>query len=239
MLRFIRTSALALVALLLVAGPALAYSVSPLRTVLRPTGPGATDRVTISNTEAAPITLTVTAYEVTIAEDGAMTTAPTQDLVVFPPQAIVQPGAEQALQLRYVGPADKAPTLYDVFIEQLPIQAVGGDQAAIKVALDFHLGVVMEPEQARPGLTAGAPRRADDGTRWLFEVTNAGDGFARLNRGTWTGRVAGEAVPLSAEDLVIEGTSYIAPGTTRTVAIAADRVAPDAALSSVGFEPDA
>ncbi|WP_279350876.1 fimbrial biogenesis chaperone [Erythrobacter litoralis] len=210
-------AAAALCAVVAVPAALSAYSVSPLRIQIEPTGGEATGRLTINNTDAKPATLSMTAFKVLIDENGSVTREETNDLLVFPPQAILKPGAKQAVQIRFRGdPATKS-ALYNVLISQVPVVANDSEEAQLKVGVRFFTAVVVEPNDAAGQLEMTGSEPVAGTTKHRLTFVNRGNGIARLADGVLQADAGGSAVEVSDKALMQSDTSYVMPGATRYV----------------------
>lgn len=182
--RLLASAVAALLLLLTAVGSALAYRVQPLIVTLRPSGPEASTKVSIQNTEAGPITLELTPLRVTVDENGeAVRTDELSDIMVFPPQAIIPPGREQVVQLRYVGePEIDTARVYAIRVSQLPVdmgqgEATGGARTEIKVGVDFLVHALVQTEEMDTAVDVAATRTLGDGSI-EFDLENDGDAVA-------------------------------------------------------------
>ena len=72
------------------------------------------------------------------------------DLLVFPPQAMIQPGQTQTFRVQYVGDPDLAQSKhYYVTVAQLPVKLPEG-QSAIQILYNFQVLVSVAPLGAKP-----------------------------------------------------------------------------------------
>lgn len=166
--------------------PAGAYQVRPMTASIQPSGPKAMHRLVVRNDEAAPITVEFQTFAVDADQDGKRILKPEdQDLAVFPPQAVIRPGAEQMVQIRYVGdPAIQQARIYGVRVAQLPVDFkpagdVGGAKAALKIAFNFMTYIYVTPKDAKPSLKVSELKRDAKGDL-TFVVENGGPGVAVL-----------------------------------------------------------
>ena len=153
--------------------PSVAHEVQPMITTVTPSGSGANFRLMIRNTDAMPITLEVSPYRVAVDDAGVATrTAEDADVILFPPQTIVQPGAEQAIQVRYVGePGVTEGRLYAIVVSQLPVDFTkvnnsDTSQTQVKIGFDFVSHMVVQPASARAALTISPVTRQANGDLW-------------------------------------------------------------------------
>lgn len=173
---------LALGALFLVAAPLLAINVQPVIIDMLSSGRRASSVVTLQNTFSETVPIEVIARPVRVI-DGQLQEIEDEEaenILVFPAQATVAPGASQAFRIQWVG--DPRPTSsehYYVTVAQLPV-ALAPDQNAIQVLHRFRVLVNVAAPDARPalnvartevqGLEGGRPRP-------VVTVTNSGDGY--------------------------------------------------------------
>lgn len=197
-------------------------------TTVTPSGSGANFRLMIRNTDAMPITLEINPFRVTVDETGrAIRTPEEADVILFPPQTIVEPGAEQAIQVRYVGEPDVTEgRLYAIVVSQLPVdftKVVNSDtsETQVKIGFDFVSHMVVQPTAARATLSISPVTRQANGDL-TFEVSNTGSGVALLRNAEW------KLTPASGQGLVIEPDNVgfgafgaILPGGRRSVTITA------------------
>lgn len=208
----------ALVAALLIAlDPASAFRVSPLRMQLAPSGPAATDTLQIENTLATPLTVELTVYERAFDPDGReLRRSADDDFSLFPPQAVVEPGAIQAVRIQFVGePKLREARNYVVLVTQLPVDLGATQEPGVKFVLEFGASVTVSPPNARADLMVTQIAAEEDGAL-LVTVENRGDGLARLGDAAWSLRTRNgnrHRVPKEAlreqlpSDLLLPGAS--------------------------------
>ena len=152
-----RIGTIVLTALLLAAGVcggAQAMSVTPVLVDLKPAGSDASGQIRVINTGNGdlPVSLTVTVG--TLGPNGELTTADegADDLMVFPPQAIIKPGATQIFRLQWIGdPAIKESKTFVVSVAQQPISMPQG-VSGIQLLYDFQVVVDVAPLEGEPAL---------------------------------------------------------------------------------------
>lgn len=197
-------------------------------TTVTPSGSGANFRLMIRNTDAMPITLEITPYRVAVDDAGIATRTPeAADVILFPPQTIVQPGGEQAIQVRYIGePAVAEGRLYAIVVSQLPVdftKVTNSDtsETQVKIGFDFVSHMVVQPAAARATLTISPVTRQANGDL-SFEISNTGNGVALLRNAEW------KLTPSSGQPLIVPSDNIsfgafgaILPGGRRSVTITA------------------
>ena len=165
------------------AGASEAYSVGPLRQTLVPGGNDAIGELALENDGATPAALSLSVERASVAEDGTVgRVSGEDDFIVFPPQALLQPGASQKVQVRYIGPADiDAARLYLVTVEQVPVALDAADGAELSVGVNFVTVFNVEPQGATADVRlVSATSEAGGAVR--LRIENAGTAMDRLER---------------------------------------------------------
>lgn len=214
-------AALATLCSAIAAPTAFAYSVTPMSVRVAPIGPKSSFRVTVSNTDDAPLDATFTVASVSVSEAGARTFTPApKDFVVFPPQATVRPGATQTVLVRYVGPEPKVGAIYVLKVAQQNVveyeQGSGPTTFGIRLSQDFLVTTLVEPEKAKATVSfAAAPTVNKDGLEAVIQ--NDGAAVADLRTLPWIVTTNGVAKPLDLAQLDYGDTQFLAPGAKRRV----------------------
>ncbi|UTF60849.1 molecular chaperone [Gilvimarinus sp. DA14] len=235
--RHIRLAVITAFALLL-ASHSFAYSVSPLRTELTPIGKGSTQRITITNTESKPITLALNPERITTDSEGKVSREPAaDDIQVFPPQVILAPGKRQMIQIRYTGDANTLSSLYTIHVSQVPILATEG-AAQIKVAMDFHVAVLVQPDDGAPQLSVENIIQDETNSGWKVNVVNRGNAAGRFNWGEWSAQTDSGKVNIPHNDLEIGESGYILPGDSRWITLPPSQSQTFSQIHSITFTPN-
>jgi fimbrial chaperone protein len=147
------SGALALGLFTLAPAPALAITVQPVVIDLAPVGRDMSQVITVENTFATPLTVELRTEELSFDENGAHGTGKDPgDLLIFPPQAIIQPGDTQSFRVQWVGDPDvKQSKHYYVTVAQLPVQLPAG-QSAIQILYNFQVLVSVKPTGGKPAI---------------------------------------------------------------------------------------
>ncbi|MCX7284623.1 MAG: fimbria/pilus periplasmic chaperone [Novosphingobium sp.] len=132
---------------------AQAMTVQPVVIDLKTSGREMSQVVTVENTFANPLPVELTVQELRLTEDGVAATGQDPgDLLVFPPQALIQPGQTQTFRVQYVGdPALAASKHYYITVAQLPVKLPEG-QSAIQILYNFQVLASISPAGIKPQL---------------------------------------------------------------------------------------
>lgn len=151
---FTSVLAMAAAALLQPVSVATAMTVQPVVINLATSGRGMTQVITVENTFSTPLPVELTVQELKLTEDGvSLTGVDPGDLLVFPPQALIQPGQTQTFRVQYVGDPDlKASKHYYVTVAQLPVKLPEG-KSAIQILYNFQVLISIAPAGAKPAIS--------------------------------------------------------------------------------------
>ncbi|MFM6829734.1 MAG: fimbria/pilus periplasmic chaperone [Novosphingobium sp.] len=130
-----------------------AMTVQPVVIDLKTSGRDMSQVVTVENTFANPLPVELTVQELTLTENGVSPTGKDPgDLLVFPPQALIEPGQTQSFRVQYVGdPALAASKHYYITVAQLPVKLPEG-QSAIQILYNFQVLASVAPAGVKPQL---------------------------------------------------------------------------------------
>ena len=179
--------ALVLFGALGLAGTVVAMTVQPVVINLSTSGRGMSQVVTVENTFANPLPVEIRIQELSLTQDGVQATGTDPgDLLVFPAQALIQPGQTQTFRVQYVGDPDLARSKhYYVTVAQLPVQMPQG-QSAIQILYNFQVLVSVGPQGARPALAisgAEVAHNAQGRPIPAITVTNSSNAHGYLSNG--------------------------------------------------------
>ncbi len=112
-----------------------------------------TQIVTVENTFATPLPVELRVEELVPDGDNLKPSGKDPgDLLIFPPQAMIQPGQTQSFRIQFVGdPALARSKHYYVTVAQLPVKLPEG-QSAIQILYNFQVLVSVAPQGAKPNL---------------------------------------------------------------------------------------
>ena len=162
-------------------------TVQPVVLNLTTSGRGMSQVVTVENTFANPLPVELRIEELTLNETGVSGTGTDPgDLLVFPAQAMIQPGQTQTFRVQYVGDPDLARSKhYYVTVAQLPVQMPQG-QSAIQILYNFQVLVSVSPSGAEPALRVDSASVARDSSGRpipALMVSNASSAHGYLSNG--------------------------------------------------------
>jgi fimbrial chaperone protein len=169
-----------------ISGSVVAMTVQPIVVNLSTSGRGMTQVVTVENTFAAPLPVEIKVEELSLESDGVKGTGKDSgDLLVFPVQAMIQPGQTQTFRMQYVGPDLASSKHYYATVAQLPVQLPQG-QSAIQILYNFQVLVSVSPQGAKPDLkVAGAALGHDAAGKPvpIITLSNASNAHGYLSNG--------------------------------------------------------
>jgi fimbrial chaperone protein len=148
----VRAAAFAL-ALVFTTHQAAAMSVRPMVLDLQTSGRGMSQVVSVENNSEHPLPVELNVQELRFDHSGnPQTGRDPGDLVVFPAQALIQPGQAQTFRIQYVGDAglDKSRHYY-ITVAQLPVRLSPG-QSGIQVLYNFNVLASVGPQHSKSAL---------------------------------------------------------------------------------------
>ena len=166
---------------------ATAMTVQPVVLDLQTTGRDMSQVVTVENTFATPLPVELQVQQLELTEDGVkLTGVDPGDLLVYPPQALIQPGQTQAFRVQYVGDPDLAESRhYYITVAQLPVKLPEG-QSAIQILYNFQVLVSIGPQGGKPALAVVDSTIGPDGAGHsapLVTVRNDSANYGYLSQG--------------------------------------------------------
>lgn len=182
-------TSLVLAALVLMTSPTVtwAMTVQPVMIDLNTSGRGMSQTITVENTFATPLPVELRVQELKVTANGVeLTGVDPGDLLVFPPQAIIEPGQTQSFRVQYVGDPDLAASKhYYITVAQLPVKLPEG-QSAIQILYNFQVLVSVTPSGVKPSLaiqSATIGRNAEGKPVPVITVSNTSAAHGYLSNG--------------------------------------------------------
>lgn len=127
---------------------ALATTVQPFLLDLSSSGRNMTGVITVQNTSPAPLPIEIRVDQLKFGPSGAEVDRPSDDLLVFPVQAVIQPNQSQAFRVQWVGEPNLTESRsYYVTVAQAPVALPQG-QSAVQVVYNFQTLVNVSPPSA-------------------------------------------------------------------------------------------
>ena len=178
-------------AALLIVGVVAAMTVQPVVVDMSMTGRQMSAPVRVENNGPNPLPVEVRLVETDFAVDAVgASDRLSDDIIAFPPQAIIPPGETQVFRLQYVGDpgADRSKHYY-AEVAQLPVELPEG-QSAIQILYNFQVMVnVASMIAGEPELSITGSEIVTDGEGRpvaAFTVNNASRNYGYLSTGTLT-----------------------------------------------------
>lgn len=210
------TLALAL-GFLLPPSPARAYQVEPMIYDLKPAGAGAATIVRVRNDETLPLTIEMVVEKRRFDENGVESRIPADDdFLLFPLQAVIQPGRTQAIRVQYIGPPNLAASeTYLVTVKQVPVELPEAARTGVQMVFNFSTQASIVPDGAKPQVDLAATSR--EGGDLVVRLRNSGTRYANIATSRLS--VGGKTLEGEAWRQALR-TSWLLPGTDRVIRLA-------------------
>lgn len=194
-----------------------AMSVAPSVVDMTTVGDTRTAQISVINdgSKALPVEIVVSRIELNESGDTASTPAG-DEFVIFPPQALIAPGATQNFRLQWVGnPNIEKSQSYNFSVNQVPIKMPEG-KSGVQVVFNFVTIVNVSPVQGSAALSilrSGVTKDAQGKLHPEITVSNSGNLHAKLTDATIKLQAGGWSETLKPEQLRVRmGASLIQPG---------------------------
>jgi fimbrial chaperone protein len=151
-LRSLTRSLIAGTALSLAATFAHAMSVTPIQIEMATVG-STRPQFSVTNDAKEPLPVEIQLQALKLDENGGRKLEKAKDnFLVFPPQALIPPGATQVFRLQWVGdPAIAQSESYMLSVNQIPVKMPAG-KSAVQIVMSFGVVVNVAPPQGLPDL---------------------------------------------------------------------------------------
>jgi P pilus assembly chaperone PapD len=206
---------------LLGAGQASAMSVTPIQIEMTSTGGAGKAQVTVNNDSTEPLPVEVEIQKLALDEKGDRKLSKAgSDFLLFPPQALVAPGASQVFRLQWVGePAIARSESYLMSVNQVPVKLPAG-KSAVQIVMSFGVVINVAPPQGSPSLaviSTGVEADKKSGKRYpTITVENPTNIHALLPQSTIALSGDGWSQTLTPTDLTEKiGVGLVQPGMKR------------------------
>lgn len=130
-----------------------AMTVQPVVIDLATAGRSMSQIITVENTFSTVLPVELTVQELELTADGVKQTGvDSGDLLIFPPQALIEPGQMQTFRVQYVGDPELAKSKhFYATVAQLPVKLPEG-QSAIQILYNFQVLISVSPDGIKPAL---------------------------------------------------------------------------------------
>lgn len=157
-----------------------AYQVSPMIYDLKPAGVGAATIIRVRNDGDKPLTIELEVEKRSFDENALESRTPADDdFVVFPLQAVVQPGKVQAVRVQYIGKTDlKQSETYLVTVKQVPVALQDQKESGVQMVFNFSTMASIVPDGSKPQVELVSSVRDAKGLE--LRLRNKGTRYANL-----------------------------------------------------------
>lgn len=196
-----------------------ALGVRPMVSELQPIGSNARTALTVYNDGDSVMTIEASPLSMALSLTGEETLTPADDdIIVFPPTAIIQPGQSQVLQVQYIGdPEISVSRVYRVQIEQLSV-AMDKKTAAVQVNFKMNTILHVAPVASESSLVVNSITSGAESGVSLIEVANTGNRYAAMYSSSWVISSGDNTLQLDSAELEtrLDG-NLVLPNQTRVL----------------------
>lgn len=132
---------------------ARAMSVTPVQVEMASTGTTGRSQISVTNDSKEPMPIEIAIQKLALDENGDRKTSKAgEEFLIFPPQALIPPGATQNFRIQWVGEPQLAESQsFMMSVNQIPVKLPKG-QSAVQVVMSFGVQINVAPPQGTPEL---------------------------------------------------------------------------------------
>lgn len=176
----IRAEVAILISAVLFSASAAAFQLVPTVSVLELPGDAGGVTVVVENPRTVPLAVEMEMVERTVHVDGTEDYSAADDLfLVFPPQAVIQPGQAQAVRVQWVGDIPDASRSFTLFANEIPVDLSDRDKPMLQTIFRMGASVHVTPQRAEPEVILSEVATSERGISLTLE--NIGDRFIYMN----------------------------------------------------------
>ena len=202
---------------------ALAFTLTPMRTLLTLPSDMGGETILLRNPRKDDLPVVFEVFERKVNEDGSEESIPADDaFVVFPPQAVVPAGKTQAVRIQWVGGALSQSRSFHLYAREMPVNLEGEKKNGITTL--FRVGAAINLTSKGFASKAELVHYKPEQDGVIVSIGNLGNEFIYVNElGLKFGGKEIEGKELSEA----AGKTLIPPGVIRTFKIPSVQGAPE------------
>lgn len=208
-------SVLTTVFLLLTTFSANALQMNPLSLVLKPSGGGAKQSVTVTNESNQPIAVQVSVMTRQQVNNKEVRRPADNDFNIYPPQMIIPPRSTQKVRVEWLG-AGQLPReqTYRLIAEQVHVSLDAKEKSGVKMLMTLVGALYVQPNGMRSNLKVTSVKR--HGNQLAVNVANSGNRHRLMRYATLILRNGGQTLSLKGKQIAgLEGNNVLGGATKR------------------------
>ncbi|HDM8130668.1 TPA: molecular chaperone [Vibrio harveyi] len=162
----------------------LAFELFPMVQFLSDSGKETTVFFKVTNTSLAPLPIEVTGVKRLVEFNNEESLLETDDLMIFPPQVLIQPGKSQTIKVQYIGAPKGVAESYRLIVSQLPLKADEVEKDAIQMLFRIGALVFVSPQDAQDQYSSEITVSNDNKPN--LKISNTGSSVIELNKHTYS-----------------------------------------------------
>lgn len=200
--------------ILLTTFSASALQMNPLSLVLKPSGGGAKQSVTVSNPSNEPIAVQFSVTTRQQLNNKEIRHPADNDFMIYPPQMIIPPRSTQKVRVEWLGaaklPREKA---YRLIAEQVFVSLDNKDQTGVKMLMTLVGALYVQPNGMKSNLNVTAVKR--HGNKLAVTVVNNGNRHRLMKYATLILRNGNQTISLKGKQIAGLGGNNVLAGSTK------------------------
>ncbi|MET2852254.1 fimbria/pilus periplasmic chaperone [Vibrio owensii] len=177
---------------------ALAFELFPMVQFLSDSGKEATVFFKVTNTSLTPLPIEVTGVKRHVEFNNEEELVDTDELMIFPPQVLIQPGKSQTVKVQYTGAPKSVAESYRLIVSQLPLKASDVEQDTIQMLFRIGALIFVSPQSAQEQYTS---KIILSNKKPNLQIRNTGSSVIELNKHNYSVSWQGETKRWNWEQL--------------------------------------
>lgn len=208
-------SVLVTIFLLLTTFSASALQMNPQSLVLKPSGGGARQSVTVLNESDKPIAVQLSVMTRQQVNNKEIRKPADNDFAIYPPQMIIPARSTQKVRVEWLGagqlPREKA---YRLIAEQVFVSLDDKNQSGVKMLMTLVGALYVQPNGMRSNLKVTSVKR--HGNKLALTVANSGNRHRLMKYATLILRNGGQTLTLKGKQIIgLDGNNVLGGATKR------------------------
>ena len=192
-----------------------ALQMNPLSLVLKPSGGGAKQSVTVSNESDKPIAVQFSVTTRKQVNNKEVRTPADKSFMIYPPQMIIPARSTQKVRVEWLGagnlPREQA---YRLIAEQVYVSLDNKNQTGVKMLMTLVGALYVQPNGTKSNLKVNSVKR--HGNKLAVTVSNSGNRHRLMKYATLVLRNGGQTLNLKGKQLLgLDGNNVLGGATKR------------------------
>lgn len=165
---------------LLLSGNVLAFQLTPTVSVIDLPKDASGVTINLKNPRNVALPVEFEIVERAVSEDGSENyTVADDQFVIFPPQAVINPGETQSIRVQWVEQAPQVSRSFTLFAKEIAVDLTDKNEPLLQTLLRMGASIHVAPSSSEPDISVSGVSDSAEGVHVTLE--NSGNRFIYLN----------------------------------------------------------